>query len=773
MMIKKNNMKVIFNIARTEFRLLFYSPIAWLLLLCFTIQSGMIFTHLLEPLVYSMHDYQVARRASQTLFTASNLTLWNQIVDYLYFYIPLLTMGCMSRDLGGGAMKLFYSSPVSNFQIVMGKYLSLVYYALVLMGVLAVYVLISWCTIEHFEAGWIWMGWLGLFLLTCTYMAIGLFMSSLTRYQILSAMGTFVMFLLLSMVKGWGQEYELMREITYWLSMDGRVYTFIQGLLCSEDVIYFLTIIALFLSLTIIRLHAVRQKQNWYITLTKNVCLLLTLCLVAYISSRPIFLTYYDATSTKKNTLTPNSQEIVKNIQGDMTITAYVNILSPWYSMFRYPNFILENERFFRQYTRFKPETKIKTIYYYAETDPDSLAVDPEGKRAWAKARLRCEIYGCGSTILKNKGEIDALVDLSNEGYSFVRQIVLEDGKKEWLRIYNRGFGKFPGEAEVSVAMKRMIIPLPKLGYVVGHGERSIKREELQSLYYVIGDKTCKFSIENQGFDIMELSLDKKIGEDIDVLMIADPRVTFSDKEEQVLLDYVNRGGNVFILGEPSRRDLLNPMLLRLFGIELTPLLVQNDVKFKSLRPNVLAAMPTANGKNLMYDLQRTYTLSMPTCAGIEVLGQNSFDTLSFVKTSYFSPAWTELETTDFIDDTVVYNPAKGEICKAFTTVLGLSRKINGKEQRILISGDADVLSNNEFIERRNVSSMNETLMLGAAHWLSYGKVPIDVRRPDTTDNKMFITLGWYKVLVWMLHGILPVLILLGYVFLWLRRRSR
>ena len=122
-------MKVVFDIAKAELRLLFYSPIAWLLLLCFTIQTGMIFTELLERLVFDMNDYGVAREASKAVFARDNLTLWDRVLGFLYFYIPLLTMGCISRDFSNGSIKLFYSSPLSNLQIVLGKYMSLVFYA--------------------------------------------------------------------------------------------------------------------------------------------------------------------------------------------------------------------------------------------------------------------------------------------------------------------------------------------------------------------------------------------------------------------------------------------------------------------------------------------------------------------------------------------------------------------------------------------------------------------------------------------------------------------
>lgn len=765
-------MKVIFDIAKAELRLLFYSPIAWLLLLCFTMQTGMIFTLWLEKLVVAMNDYGIARFASKSIFAMGNITLWDRVSDFLYFYIPLLTMGCISRDFSSGSIKLFYSSPISNLQIVLGKFFSLVFYAVILSGVLVIYIIISWLSIENFEAAWIWTGWLGILLLMCAYMAIGLFMSSLTSYQIISAVGTFVIFMLLSMIKGWGQEYDLVREITYWLCIDGRSRTFIQGVLCTEDLLYFLTIIGLFISLTVIRLHAIRQKQLWYITLGKNFVVIAIVCGIAYFSSRPALLAYYDATHTKQNTLTPNSQNVVERLEGGMTITAYVNILDPGYSSFRYPDFIMENQKFFQRYTRFKPEIKINTVYYYAEPDPDTLAADPTGRKTWAKTRRLCERYDVDSTMLKNKEEIDQLVDLSEEGYRFVWQLVRENGQKEWLRTYDFGFGLFPDEAEITVAMKRMVMSFPKIGYVVGHRERDIQEKAPQGYYYITGAKRNKYSVWNQGFDVEEIQLDEKIPDDISVVMITDPRILFTKEELQYLEDYINRGGNLFILGEASRRDVLNPMLQDLFGVELTPLLVQQDVRFKRLLPDILTVVTTPEGKDKMYDLKNASRLCMPTCAGVEVVEDKGFSTFAIAQTDTLSPCWTELETFDFLDDTIIFNPHIGEISKVFTTVLGLYRNVGDKEQRIIISGDADVLANNEFIERRNVASSNERLMLGGCRWLSYGEVPIDVRRPDSIDNKIFMSMSMFKGIKLGLTWIIPLGLFGFYLFLWFRRRG-
>ena len=101
------------------------------------------------------------------------------------------------------------------------------------------FILYATFTVKDFEGPVVWTGLLGIFLLTCTYAAIGIYISSLTAYQFVAAIGTFIVLMLLSLVGGWWQEYDFVRDVTYWFSINGRASTFINGMICSEDVIYF------------------------------------------------------------------------------------------------------------------------------------------------------------------------------------------------------------------------------------------------------------------------------------------------------------------------------------------------------------------------------------------------------------------------------------------------------------------------------------------------------------------------------------------------------
>ncbi|MDD2426319.1 MAG: ABC transporter permease subunit, partial [Bacteroidales bacterium] len=182
-------MRMIYKIARTELQILFYSPVAWLILIVFTIQASMEFTEVLEVYVeFQSLNYPI-RDLSMIIFGNTDWGAFVDIQKHLYLYIPLLTMGLISRELGSGSIKLLYSSPVTNTQIILGKYLSMVIYALVLSSVLLLLMVYSSFTIDNFDFPGVSSGLLGLFLLICTYAAIGLFMSSLTSYQVVAALG--------------------------------------------------------------------------------------------------------------------------------------------------------------------------------------------------------------------------------------------------------------------------------------------------------------------------------------------------------------------------------------------------------------------------------------------------------------------------------------------------------------------------------------------------------------------------------------------------------
>lgn len=764
-------MRVIYNIARTELQLLFYSPVAWLILVAFSIQAGILFTNNIVGLAEAQEMGRVVSGMTGSIFANSFGGVFVAVQSYLYMYIPLLTMSLISRELSSKSIQLLYSSPITNYQIIMGKFLSMMIYGLIVMGILFLMVVCSWSVVKDFNIGMILVGLLGLYLLLCAYAVIGIFMSSLTSYQIVAAIGTFAVLMLLNMIGRWWQEYDIIRDITYWLAISGRSGQFIRGLVCSEDVLYFVIVICLFLALTIIRLNAIRQKIPFAVTLGKNVGVIFIVCFLGYITSLPIMKVYYDATTTKVNTLTPNSQELIAQLEGGLTITTYVNALENGASVYASYLFLKPDMDRFEQYLRFKPEIKLEYVYYYDTTKNSRWDTKFAGKTLHEKFLGVCEICEMDSNRFIGPEEIRKRVDLSEEGNTFVRQIVRENGEKTWLRIYNDML-RYPSEREISAAFKRMLMKLPKVGMLQGHGERDFRTSREHGYSLFANDKHFRQSLMNQGFDVEEVRLDTFIRQDIDVLVIADMRKWLTPQEEIYLQQYIDRGGNLFILGEPDRREIMAPLFAQ-FGFKMTPgVLVKPDPNNPA---DLIMANATQEAVNISYefDYKRILWLTFPSVAGLEQIENKGYTVTPLFHTSEY--AWNELETKDFVFDTVRLNPEIGEKKQMYNTVVALSRSVDGKEQKIILSGDADCISNGGFGQRviGYPAPTNYTLIMGSFFWFSNNEVPIDVRRPPLPDNKIYIGKEGASAISWMFKIILPALLALLGIFIWIRRKAR
>ena len=132
-------MRKIFKIALTELCTLFYSPIAWLVLIIFTVQACMTYFRLVDIMLMQQFNKPLWYSIAKEMYTG-NMGLFPNMLVHLYLYIPLLTMGLMSREYSSGSIKLLYSSPVSSIQIIFGKFLSMMIYSLILVGILFLFV---------------------------------------------------------------------------------------------------------------------------------------------------------------------------------------------------------------------------------------------------------------------------------------------------------------------------------------------------------------------------------------------------------------------------------------------------------------------------------------------------------------------------------------------------------------------------------------------------------------------------------------------------------
>jgi ABC-2 type transport system permease protein len=175
----------------------------------------------------------------------------------------MLTMGVYAEERKRGTMEMLMTSPITELQIVIGKYLALLtLYAAMLAPTLVYHVVMGMYSEPKLPWRIVWAGYLGVFLLGAVLLALGSFISSLTENQIVAGVITFVLFLLLWVLDmGVRGLSGAAGEIVKYLSILQHYEEFSQGVIDTSSVIFYLSGILLGLFLTLRSLDSMRWRR--------------------------------------------------------------------------------------------------------------------------------------------------------------------------------------------------------------------------------------------------------------------------------------------------------------------------------------------------------------------------------------------------------------------------------------------------------------------------------------------------------------------------------
>jgi ABC-2 type transport system permease protein len=762
-------MKTIIRLARLELSVLFFSPIAWLVLIVFGFQSGLAFTDKLK--LYQGWQEAGSRLSFIThgIFSGPN-GVFAEIQKNVYLYIPLLTMGLMSREISSGSIKLLLSSPVKLREIVLGKYLAIMMYCLLLIGLLVLFAIAAAWSIDVFDGRHILSALIGIYLLICAYAAIGLFMSSLTSYQVVAAVSTLVVLAALNYVGLIWQGIDFVRDITYFLSIAGRADQLRDGLITSKDVAYFILVITLFLGLTIRLLKGARTARPIWISAGRYTFFVACILLAGYLTSRPKAALYIDMTATRTKTLTPATQQIIGSLKQPLKVTTYVNLLDDFWYM-GIPSARNKDIAFWAPYQRFMPDMQLSYVYYYDSSKADWLYKYSPGLNNEALAKKLAKARELDLNLFMPPSAIKKIIDLQPEENRFVRCLEY-NGKRSFLREYAGEMDPNPGEAEFAAAIKRLMVSPPKIAFLTGNNERSIDRAGDKDYQTSTVQLTFRKSLVNQGFDVVQLTLEKEeVPADIAVLVIADPKKAISKEKMDRLHRYIDRGGNLLIAGEPGRQSLLNPLMNKLGVQFMDGILMQQSKDFSpDLVTGYFTTAAAATAKNYKLLWTDSARVSVPGAAGIQYSNNGLYKTTPLLATDA-TKTWNKLGPLNQDTGYVQFDPIVGDKKITVPVALALTGKGAEKEQRILVMGDADWMSAAE-LGRYNIRVANFAFMVEVFKWLTYDQYPVDVSRPPSTDNKLTIGKEGVTTLKIIFLGVIPaVLLLSGITILIIRKR--
>jgi ABC-2 type transport system permease protein len=765
---EEKKMRIVFKIAKNEWRYLFYSPIAWFVLLIYWVTWAAFYTDQLADAIASMPLHHVLGLVYGIFIDKLVLGtregghgVFEIMIKNFYQFIPIVTMGVFSREITNGTIPLLYSSPIKLRKIVLGKYLGILLFNLLLLAALGVLIITSVIVIKNPDYGTLLSAALGFYLMLCAYSAIGLFLSTLTSYQIIAALGTFIVLFCLDKIGLLWQRYDFIRDLTWWLSSSNRVEKMLTGLITSKDVIYFLTIAGMFLGFILIRLKARREARSWYIHLGRYGTVTAAGLLIGYISSRPILTVYFDATASQRNTIHQRAQQLIRQF-GDSTleVTAYTNLLSHRisYGMPVARNAWLD---IWDPYLRFKPDIRFKYEYYYdydPAYDDSTLFKQYPGRTIKEIAALLAESEDCDLAMFKTPEEMRRIIDLRPEHFENTTQLQY-GGRKEFIR------SPYP------TTFKRLLYPakIPHVYYLTGELERSIlktgEREYSQNHNWLIED----------GFDVDTLNPGiQDIPADATVLVLADPKMDLPFIVQNKLANYIDRGGNMLIIGEPGKQYVVNPFLRRI-GIRLMngqlvePSFHETFEKvwtYTTSASDSLSEELLDNKKGIGGELG----VRMPGVTGIGYARDSSSFVVKPLLRTLPNKTWFKASNDLVIDSTLPpFHPEAGDLKgDPFVTAIQLTRQLKNREQRIVVCSGADFI-NNKWI----VPLFNGLFFNSICSWLDHNEFP--VYTPDTPPRDTALRIGRAGgenlriVYVW----VFPAILLLAASVLLIRRKRK
>ena len=257
-------MRNIWTITRKELNSYFHSPIAYIVLAVFAIIFGYFFVSILSIFVRnSMMAAQYAEMGQSMHMNVNEMVirplLMNVSVISL-FLVPMITMRLFAEEKKTGTIELLMTSPLTDMEIILGKFFSAVILFAALLGITLVYFLILF---RYGNPDWkpLVAGYLGLLLLGGCFMSLGLMLSTLTRNQLVAGMLTFGLFLMLWVID-WVSDYStgVVGQVASYLALTTHLENYAKGVIDLRDTVYYLSVIGLGLFMTARSVESVRWR---------------------------------------------------------------------------------------------------------------------------------------------------------------------------------------------------------------------------------------------------------------------------------------------------------------------------------------------------------------------------------------------------------------------------------------------------------------------------------------------------------------------------------
>lgn len=688
---------MIFTIARHDLRRLFATPLPWVLFAVTGLILGLSFVSTLSDLASRP---ELARELGITAqFIAG---LYGIAAIWFMLAIPLLTMRFLSEESRSGTLLLLKSSGASGPEIVLGKYLA-VLVALLPFNLLCVIMPAGLDLGTQLDWGILATAFVYLSLLMAVYSAIGLACSSLMRQPATTATLGVGLCLLLWLVYWPGSQDIPGAAVLRFLSPAEHLQQAFRGLANSQGLSDFLLIILISLTIASLRIALMGSTRLDILhrlrRRTAQFAVLMITASYAILISLAFAHWQHDFSRSGINQLDAQSINLLSRFEQPPRLVAYV---APD------PDLRDRIRGLVERYQRYSPKLTLDFLH------PDAGAAELRGlgvKSPWA-------------LVIHYQGRTEACTTLS--------------------------------EACLSSALLRVLSPqLRWYAFLSGHEELGLTDDS------PAGMSILASQLRQRGYRYSSLSLSEAgfIPQNTNCLIIASPRQAMLPGERALIQDYLDKGGNLLWLTDPSAADEPQGLAAAL-DVNLLPGTILNpDYRLLGLADPTLLPITDYAQNPLLRDLSGHMLLAR--VRPLHIIRTNRWRSLDLLRTT--ARTWDERGP---LAGEVRFNPELGDLAGPFAVASTLQRPMGSREQRVIITGDSDFLSN-RFIERGD----NMSVALAMLRWLGGVDMSLDI--PTSNHSDASLNLSAQQTLGLTLSFILlaPITAGLGLIRIWRRRR--
>lgn len=517
----------------------------------------------------------------------------------LLIAVPILSMRCLAEERKSKVDQLLLTAPVTVGKIVLAKYLALVFVftlGMLIVGITPL-ILSSFGTVPLGES---FTALVGFWLMGCVFLAIGLFISSITESQVIAAVLSFVAlflgYMMNSIVSMIMDTETIIAKILLSFDLYTPFTTFLNGCIDLRAVFYYVSVAGFMVFLAAQSI----QKRRWsmsknaistgvFSTTTIGVVLAIVVVANMTISSLPITLTEIDCTYSKLYDMSEQTEEFLSNLDEDVTI------------------YVLNSEE--------NKDVQIDGTLERYEALSDHVTVE------YVDPSVSPTFYKTYTDTTPSTNSVIIVSEQRSKVIDYYELYEIEYSMDYTTYSYTSTVTGYDAEGQITSGIEYVTMPSEELAVVyqvTGHNET-----ELSSAFVECLEKA------NIRLETLTIFNEDAVPEDAQAIIIHAPTTDFNENDAQKIIDYLEAGGNAIITCDYTSRGLENfDSILQAYGLNWVDGIITENNKQYYYAGNPFYLLPDVNSTNYTSSIAGSYVLAV---YGVGVTLPEDTDSITYV----------------------------------------------------------------------------------------------------------------------------------------------